>query len=61
MLQKQFDSLRAGLALAGCSLWRTALSDGHVSYFVATADGTILHMWDGCDVERFLAQLKGQL
>ncbi|MBU3657455.1 MAG: hypothetical protein FGM35_05445 [Rhodocyclaceae bacterium] len=61
MEQKEFQSLRAQLALAGCSLWRTAPSDGHVSYFVATADGTILHMWDACDVERFLAQLKGQL
>lgn len=61
MEQKTFDSLRAKLALVGYSLWRTSPTDGHVSYFVAGANGVIHHLWASCDVERFLAQVLGRL
>lgn len=56
---KQFETMRAHLALVGHALWRTSPTDGHVSYFAAGPDGVIHHLWAMCDVERFLSKLEG--
>ena len=56
---KQFENLRAQLALAGHAVWRTSPADGHVTFFAVGPDGLIHHLWALCDVERLWDELKG--